>query len=201
MENMSPSNTMDSIQRYSRYLKEGHKVGHALKRLSEMELTTELLVKAHLLEAVRQHEYNKKHGDDAMKLLAKWNDISRVELQISVQKERTPEDKENRKRPSDSSDEIDNKKCKLGRSSPPLKLVIKRSSLSPESQKSPEPLGKSPEPLDQKSLLEKVKSGLAGINRAPSAEKARAPVKKGVLMVKTMRMCGRSQTKKRGINA
>ncbi|GMR32092.1 hypothetical protein PMAYCL1PPCAC_02287, partial [Pristionchus mayeri] len=117
----------------------------------------------------------------------------------NIRNSRTPNNQENRKRSSEC-DERENEIKKVCVTMKKIKLIIKRG--SPHSLSSPESeiTVEKKESSDPKRVLEKVKSGVVGINRATSGGKMSTPVngkKVGFLMKKTMKMSGMERMKKR----
>ncbi|GMT31530.1 hypothetical protein PFISCL1PPCAC_22827, partial [Pristionchus fissidentatus] len=67
------SNVVANIERYARYIKEGRKIDHALKRLSSIDMNAELLEKTRIDKIVDRLENDKVHGSTVAVLLVKWN--------------------------------------------------------------------------------------------------------------------------------
>ncbi|MFH4974898.1 hypothetical protein AB6A40_001607 [Gnathostoma spinigerum] len=65
------------VERYVRMLSNEDKIAHALKRLSSITMTVELLSETGVGKAVNQHRYHARFGDEAQKLVEKWKEMAR----------------------------------------------------------------------------------------------------------------------------
>ncbi|KAM3728273.1 Transcription elongation factor B polypeptide [Dirofilaria immitis] len=80
MEEMNDSedeNIRGKVEKYTRMLKCDSKIGHALRRLANINMTLELLSETGVGKAVNQLKDHEQYGTKALRIVEKWKDMAR----------------------------------------------------------------------------------------------------------------------------
>ncbi|CAG9537080.1 unnamed protein product [Cercopithifilaria johnstoni] len=67
----------EKVEKYARMLSCDNKVGHALRRLANIDMTVELLSETGVGKAVNQLRGHEQYGTKALRIVEKWKDIAR----------------------------------------------------------------------------------------------------------------------------
>uniref|UniRef100_A0AAF5RTX6 Elongin-A n=1 Tax=Wuchereria bancrofti TaxID=6293 RepID=A0AAF5RTX6_WUCBA len=67
----------EKVEKYTRMLSCDNKIGHALRRLANINMTLELLSETGVGKAVNQLRSHEQHGTKALQIVEKWKDMAR----------------------------------------------------------------------------------------------------------------------------